>query len=333
MRILVTGGLGYNGSHSCVELLRAGEDVVVLDNLYNAKAAVHDGIRRITGKDVPLYVGTVLDTDLLHEIFRENEINAVMHFAGLKGVQESCADPVPYYRTNVAGVLSLLEEMDACGCRTLVYSSSASVYGLSGDAPLREDSPLAPATPYSRTKRMVETVLEDLCASDSRWSAAVLRYFNPVSADSSGLIGQRPEEPAANLLTRICRVALGMEPVLRVTGTDYDTPDGSGVRDFIHVSDLARGHVAALRRAAEQTGCEVYNLGRGMGCSVLELVAAFERVTGHVVPWESAPRRPGDLAMYYADVHKAQRELHWRAEKGLDAMCADAWRYAERVYG
>ncbi len=333
MRILVTGGLGYIGAHSCVELLRAGEDVVILDNLYNAKARVHDGIRRITGRDVPLYVGTVLDTDLLHEIFRENGVDAVMHFAGLKGVRESCGDPVPYYRTNVAGLLSLLEEMDACGCRTMIFSSSASVYGLGGGEPLREDGPLAPATPYSRTKRMAEIVLEDLCASDARWSAMLLRYFNPVAADPSGLIGQDPDESAANLLTHIARVALGKERVLRVTGTDYDTPDGSGVRDYIHVSDLARGHVAALQKAREQTGCAVYNLGRGMGCSVLEMVAAFERVTGKVVPWEAAPRRPGDLAAYWADVSKAQRELHWRAEKGLDAMCADTWRWAERVYG
>ena len=333
MNILVTGGLGYIGSHTCVELLAAGHEVVILDNLYNAKAAVHEGIRRITGKDVPLYVGTVLDSGLLHEIFRSFPIDAVMHFAGLKSVPESAADPVPYYRTNVAGALSLLEEMDACGCRRMIFSSSACVYGLSGSEPMREDFPLAPQNPYGRTKRMVEQILEDLCASDGRWCAMLLRYFNPVGAHESGLIGEALGERPGNLMPYITRVAAGLDPVLHVTGTDFPTPDGSGVRDYIHVTDLARGHVAALKRAAGVTGCHVYNLGRGCGCSVLEMVAAFERATGRSVPWEASPRRAGDLAMYFADVSKAEKELGWRAEKGLEAMCADAWRYAERIYG
>jgi len=333
MKILVTGGLGYIGSHTCVELLQAGHDVVILDNLYNAKAAVHDGIRAITGKDVPLYVGTVLDTDLLREIFRSFEIDAVMHFAGLKSVPESAADPIPYYRTNVSGALSLLEEMDAAGCRRMIFSSSACVYGLSGTEPMKEDFPLAPLNPYGRTKRMVEQILEDLCASDGRWSAMLLRYFNPIGAHESGLIGEALGDRPGNLMPYITRVAAGLDPVLHVTGTDFDTPDGSGVRDYIHVVDLARGHVAALDKAVSTPGCHVYNLGRGRGCSVLEMVHAFETATGKKVPWEASPRRAGDLAMYFADVSRAEKELNWKAEKSLEDMCADAWRYAERIYG
>ena len=333
MNVLVTGGLGYIGSHACVELLRAGHGVVILDNLYNAKSAVHGGIRQITGRDVPLYVGTVLDTGLLREIFKTNRIDAVMHFAGLKSVPESSADPVPYYRTNVAGTLSLLEEMDAADCRCFIFSSSACVYGLSGAEPMREDFPLSPQNPYGRTKRMVEIILEDLCASDGRWSAMALRYFNPVGAHESALIGEALGDRPGNLMPYITRVAAGLDPVLKVTGTDFDTPDGSGVRDYIHVVDLAKGHLAALDKAMQSTGYKVYNLGGDKGCSVLEMVAAFERATGRKVPWVAAPRREGDLAMYFADPSKAEAELGWRAEKSVEDMCADAWRYAERIYG
>lgn len=321
------------GAHSCVELLEAGHDVIILDNLYNAKAAVHDGIRTITGKDVPLYVGTVLDTDLLHEIFHTFPVDAVMHFAGLKSVAESVHDPIPYYRTNVAGALSLLEEMDATGCKKIVFSSSASVYGLSGPEPMKEDFPLAPLTPYGQTKQMVEQILSDLCHSDDSWSAMILRYFNPVGAHKSALIGEALAEKPDNLMPHITRVAAGIEPVLRVQGTDFNTPDGSSVRDYIHVVDLAKGHVAAMEKTQKTTGCRIYNLGRGRGCSVLEMVHAFEKATGKKIPLEAAPRRAGDLAMYYADVSKAQTELGWKAEKSLEDMCIDAWRYAERIYG
>ena len=333
MNVLVTGGLGYIGAHACVELLNAGCGVVILDNLYNAKSAVHDSIREITGRRAPLYVGSVLDKALLGEIFAAHEIDAVMHFAGLKSVPESAADPIPYYRTNVAGTLTLLEAMEAAGCRRMIFSSSACVYGLSGSEPMREDFPLSPQNPYGRTKRMVEQILEDLCASDKRWSAMALRYFNPVGAHESGLIGEAVGERPGNLMPYITRAAAGKDPALRVTGTDFDTPDGSGVRDYIHVVDLARGHLAALSKAMETTGYRVYNLGGGKGCSVLEMVAAFERATGKKVPWVAAPRRAGDLAMYFADPSRAEAELGWKAEKSLEDMCADAWRYAERFHG
>lgn len=333
MNILVTGGLGYIGAHACVELLRAGHEAVILDNLYNAKAEVHERIRTITGKDARLYAGSVLDAALLSEIFAENRIDAVMHFAGLKSVPESAEKPLEYYRVNVAGTLTLLEAMEAASCRCMIFSSSACVYGLSGSEPMREDFPLSPQNPYGRTKRMVEQILEDLCASDARWSAMSLRYFNPIGAHESGLIGEALGDRPGNLMPYITRVAAGKDPVLRVTGTDFDTPDGSGVRDYIHVTDLAQGHLAALEKAAKQPGYRVYNLGCGKGVSVLEMVSAFERATGKAVPWEAAPRRAGDLAMYFADPSRAEAELDWRTERDLETMCADAWRYAERIYG
>lgn len=333
MNILVTGGLGYIGSHACVELLEAGHEVLIIDNLYNAVPDAHENIQRITGREVPLYIGSVLDAQLLGEIFAAHKIDAVMHFAGFKSVPESVEKPLKYYRNNVTGTRTLLEAMEEAGCRCFIFSSSACVYGISGTEPLREDTPLSPTNPYGNTKRIVEMMLEDLCRADSHWSAMVLRYFNPVGAHESGLIGEAPGERPGNLMPHITRVAAGKQEALQVTGTDYDTPDGSGVRDYIHVTDLARGHVSALEKAARESGHHVYNLGCGKGVSVLEMVEAFERATGKAVPWVAAPRRSGDIAMFFADPSRAEAELGWRAEKDLDAMCADAWRYAERFYG
>ena len=330
MTVLVTGGLGYIGSHTCVALMEAGHRVVILDNLCNTSAAVAGGIQEITGTEPATYTGDVADRDMLRKIFSEQEISAVVHFAALKSAPGSVEEPLRYYRNNLAGSLTLIEEMDRAGVRRMVFSSSACVYGISGSEPIPEDAPLTPENPYGWTKAMTEQILRDLCRADGRWSAVLLRYFNPVGAHKSGLIGEVPGDRPGNLMPRIVRVAAGLDEKITVTGTDYPTPDGTGVRDYIHVVDLAEGHTAALDYACAHTGAEVFNLGRGRGVSVLELIDGFERATGVPVPRVNMPRRPGDLAMYFADPAKAKRVLGWEARRGVEEMCADSWRFAER---
>jgi len=331
MRILVTGGTGYIGSHTCVELLQAGHDVVILDNLYNSKASTVGKIAAIAGKPPIFYEGDMRDRALLDKIFAEHEIDAVIHFAALKAPAESAAKPLEYYGTNIYGTITLLEAMRAAGCRTLVFSSSATVYGSENFVPFSEDMPIGKATnPYGSTKIIIEQILGDLCKAEEGWHVCLLRYFNPVGAHPSGLIGDDPKIPE-NIMPIICWVAQGKQKELLITGTDFDTPDGTCLRDYIHVVDLARGHLKALEQTLHTPGCEAYNLGRGEGLSVLELVAAFERASGITLPKRAAPRRPGnvDIARSYADVSKAQRELGWRAELTPDDMCRDVWNYLQ----
>lgn len=330
-KILVSGGLGYIGSHACVSLAEAGLEMVIVDSLVNSEEDVAGKIAELSGGKRPkVYIGSLSEKGLLERIFEENEISAVMHFAALKSVPESVEKPLSYYENNLGGILRMLRVMEENDCRTLIFSSSACVYAPSESAVLREDSPLSPTNPYGWTKLMTERILEDLCASDERWSAALLRYFNPVGAHPSGLIGEIPFGRPGNLMPRIVRAAAGLDEYLPVTGTDYPTPDGSGVRDYIHVMDLAEGHVSALKYAMEHRGAVAMNLGSGKGVSVLELIEAFERSTGVKVPWKSQPRRAGDLAAYYADPAKAWELLGWKTTRTIDEMCADSWRFAKK---
>ncbi|KQV79081.1 UDP-glucose 4-epimerase [Massilia sp. Root351] len=327
MKILVTGGLGYIGSHTCVELLAEGHDVVVLDNLSNAQPAVQQRVERIAGRSFPLVRADVRERAALRAVFREHAIGAVIHFAGLKAVGESVSKPLEYYDNNVAGSLVLFETMAEFDVRTLVFSSSATVYGDPASVPITEDFPLSATNPYGRSKLMVEEMLRDLCRSDPRWRVALLRYFNPVGAHESGLIGETPNGIPNNLLPYVAQVAAGERPLLSVHGNDYPTPDGTGVRDYIHVTDLALGHVRTLARLAQAPGLLTYNLGTGRGYSVLEMVQAFAAASGRPVPYQIGPRRPGDVAQCYADPTRAERELGWKAERAIDQMCVDAWRY------
>jgi UDP-glucose 4-epimerase len=327
MKILVTGGLGYIGSHTCVELLTEGHDVVVLDNLSNARPAVQQRVERIAGCSFPLVQGDVRDRAALRAVFREHAIDAVIHFAGLKAVGESVSKPLEYYDNNVAGSLVLFETMAEFDVRTLVFSSSATVYGDPASVPITEDFPLSATNPYGRSKLMIEEMLRDLCRSDPQWRVAILRYFNPVGAHESGLIGETPNGPPNNLMPYVAQVAAGERPLLSVHGNDYPTPDGTGVRDYIHVTDLALGHVRTLARLAQAPGLLTYNLGTGRGYSVLEMVQAFAAASGRDVPYQIGPRRPGDVAQCYADPTLAERELGWKAERAIDQMCRDAWRY------
>ena len=331
MRILVTGGMGYIGSHTCVELTQAGHSIVILDNLYNSKASVARRIAALGGRAPVFYEGDMRDRALLDEIFAAQAIDAVIHFAGLKAVAESCAKPLEYYGTNITGTITLLEAMRAAGCRTIVFSSSATVYGAENSVPFREDMPTGTATnPYGNTKIIIERILRDLSAAEPDWNICLLRYFNPVGAHPSGTLGEDPNGPPNNLMPIIANVALGKQAELLITGDDYDTPDGTGVRDYIHVVDLAAGHVKALDKTVGTPGCEAYNLGTGKGLSVLELVTAFEEAAGVPLPRRFAPRRPGDIAYSYADVSKAERELGWKAERGAREMCRDVWNYLQR---
>ena len=327
MKILVTGGLGYIGSHTCVELLAEGHDIVVLDNLSNAQPAVQQRVERIAGRGFPLVQADVRDREALRAVFREHAIGAVIHFAGLKAVGESVSKPLEYYDNNVAGSLVLFETMAEFDVRTLVFSSSATVYGDPASVPITEDFPLSATNPYGRSKLMIEEMLRDLCHSDQQWRVALLRYFNPVGAHESGLIGETPNGIPNNLMPYVAQVAAGERPVLSVHGNDYPTPDGTGVRDYIHVTDLALGHVRTLARLAQAPGLLTYNLGTGRGYSVLEMVQAFAAASGRPVPYQVGPRRPGDVAQCYADPTRAERELGWKAERAIDQMCADAWRY------
>jgi len=331
MRVLVTGGAGYIGSHTAVELLLAGHDAVLLDNLSNSTAAAVDLIEATAGRR-PLFVrGDTRDRELLDQLFAEQQIDAVIHFAALKAVAESCAKPLEYYSANITGTLTLLEAMRAAGCNQLVFSSSATVYGSENSVPFREDMPLGTATnPYGSTKLVAEGILRELAAAEPDWSIVLLRYFNVVGAHPGGLLGDNPTVPQ-NIMPIICRVAQGRQAELLVTGTDYDTPDGTCVRDYIHVVDLARGHLKALDYAARNTGCEAFNLGTGRGLSVLELVAAFEAAAGIALPRRAAPRRPGDIPACYAQADKAERGLGWRAEhSGAAEICGDVWNYLQK---
>ncbi|MBE7035119.1 MAG: UDP-glucose 4-epimerase GalE [Ruminococcaceae bacterium] len=327
MAILVTGGAGYIGSHACVEFLQSGYDIVVLDNFINSKPEALARIKKITGCDFPFYQVDLLDADALDPIFTENNIEAVVHFAGLKAVGESVAKPLWYYHNNITGTLHLCKAMAKHNVKKLVFSSSATVYGDPASVPIREDFPLSTTNPYGSTKLMIENILRDLHVSDAEWSVALLRYFNPIGAHESGLIGENPNGIPNNLMPYIAQVACGKLEKLSVFGDDYDTPDGTGVRDYIHVVDLARGHIKAVEKVLTNPGVHVYNLGTGHGYSVLDIVNAFSQVNGVPVPYVIAPRRPGDIAECYADPAKANTELGWKAEFGLEKMCRDVWNF------
>jgi UDP-glucose 4-epimerase len=328
MKILLTGGAGYIGSHVAAALVAEKHEVVCFDNLSNSDASVMDRLEAITGTAVPLVEGDIRDGDALRRVMREHGIEAVIHFAGLKAVGESVAEPIKYYDNNVRGTLSLLEAMRDCDVKTLVFSSSATVYGQPQYLPLDENHPTSATNPYGRTKLMIEEMLADVAAAGPEWRIAILRYFNPVGAHDSGLIGENPNGIPNNLMPFISRVAAGRLAELSVFGDDYDTPDGTGVRDYIHVLDLAGGHVAALDAIAKaDQPLSTWNLGTGTGYSVLDMVEAFERVNGVPIPYRIAPRRDGDVASCFASPERAARELGWTAERDLDAMCSSSWNF------
>ena len=328
MNILVTGGAGYIGSHTCVELLNLGYGVVVVDNLCNANPESLNRVKELTGKELKFYQGDVRDEALLTEIFAENTIDAVIHFAGLKAVGESVAQPWRYYDNNLNSTLVLTKVMEKAGVKKLIFSSSATVYNGANEMPLREDSLTGGCTnPYGWTKYMTEQILSGLCVADPDWSVVLLRYFNPIGAHESGRIGEDPRGIPNNLMPYITQVAVGRREKLSVFGNDYDTPDGTGVRDYIHVVDLAKGHVAAVSYVNQNAGCEVFNLGTGTGYSVLDMVNTFASVNEVAVPYQITDRRPGDLATCYADPAKSAQKLGWKAEKSLADMCRDSWRW------
>ena len=326
MKILVTGGAGYIGSHTSALLLEAGYDIAVIDNLSNSSPEAIERIGQITGKRFGFYRADMLDYDALDSVFASDAFDAAIHFAGFKAVGESVAKPMEYYENNLESTFNLVRAMKKYGVRTLVFSSSATVYGNPASVPVREDFPLSATNPYGRTKLMIEYILKDLYASDNSFSIALLRYFNPVGAHPSGLIGEDPLGIPNNLMPFISKVGAGELGELSVFGNDYDTPDGTGVRDYIHVMDLAEGHIKALEHIAGKGGVYVYNLGTGKGYSVLEMVRAFEKASGQKIPYRIAPRRPGDIAAVYADPSKAEKELGFRARFGIEDMCRDTWR-------
>lgn len=328
MNILVTGGCGYIGSHTCCELLNKGHNVIIIDNLSNSKKEVVNYIKEITGRDVTLYIGDVCDKDLLRKIFNENKIDSVIHFAGYKAVGESVKLPLKYYRNNLDSTLSLCEVMSEFDCKNLVFSSSATVYGIPKKLPIKEDFPLSTTNPYGTTKLMIERILKDLYTSDNTWHIALLRYFNPIGAHSSGLLGEDPNGIPNNLMPYIVKVATGELECLSIFGDDYDTKDGTGVRDYIHVVDLALGHIAAIHKIDKEPGVYTYNLGTGVGYSVLDLVKTFSKVNNINVNYKIVPRRPGDIAECYADTTKASDELHWHATKTIEDMCRDSYNFA-----
>ena len=331
MKILVTGGMGYIGSHTCVELLNRGMDVVVVDNLANSKPEVLNRVQTITGKRPGFYELDVCDEAALSKVFDENAIDCVIHFAGMKAVGESVEIPQRYYANNLGSTLTLCRVMAAHNVKKIIFSSSATVYSGDNEMPLRESSKTGNCTnPYGWTKYMGEQILRDIAFADKGWSVVLLRYFNPIGAHHSGLIGEDPKGVPNNLMPYISQVAVGRREKLSIFGNDYDTHDGTGVRDYIHVVDLAKGHVAAIGYALEHTGAEVFNLGTGTGCSVLDMVKSFERVNGVPVPYVIAPRRPGDLAPCYADPAKSSEKLGWAAEKTLDDMCRDTWNWQKK---
>ncbi len=328
MAILVTGGAGYIGSHTCVEMLDAGYDIVIVDNFYNSCPESLNRIKELTGKDFKFYECDIRDREGLDKIFAENKIDAVIHFAGLKAVGESCAKPLEYYENNVGGTITLCEAMRDAGCKKIVFSSSATVYGENNISPLKETMQIGGTTnPYGTTKYMIELILRDLWASDNEWSIALLRYFNPIGAHKSGRIGENPNGIPNNLMPYITQVAVGKLACLSVFGDDYDTHDGTGVRDYIHVVDLDLGHVKAVKKVLADNGVDAYNLGTGVGYSVLDIVHAFEKACGKPLNYKIVDRRPGDLATCYSDPSKALEVLGWKAERGLDEMCEDSWRW------
>lgn len=327
MTILLTGGAGFIGSHTYVELIHAGFDVVIADNFYNSSAEVISRLEQITGRPVQYYDVDVCDAAALQQVFEAHDIGAVIHFAGYKAVGESVEKPLEYYRNNLDSTMTLCEVMRQHGVSRIVFSSSATVYGTTQTMPLVETMPTGCTNPYGWTKYMIEQILTDVAHANPDWAVALLRYFNPIGAHESGLIGEDPVGIPNNLIPYVAQVASGKLAKLRVYGNDYDTPDGTGVRDYIHVVDLARGHVAACRYLLDHTGCEVFNLGTGVGYSVLDVVKTFERVNGIAIPYEVAGRRAGDIATCYADASKAHRMLGWKAEKTLEEMCRDSWHW------
>lgn len=329
MSILVTGGTGYIGSHTVVELLKKGKEVVIVDNLINSSVNVIEKIKQITGKEVKFYKVDILNKEELNKVFQENKITEVIHFAGLKAVGESVQKPLEYYHNNITGTLNLIDVMRKYDCKKIVFSSSATVYGDPDTVPIKEDFPLSTTNPYGSTKLMIEQILTDVYKSDNSWTVILLRYFNPIGAHESGEIGENPNGIPNNLMPYINYVAAGKLDHLNVFGNDYDTHDGTGVRDYIHVVDLAIGHLKALDKARKITGVEAYNLGTGIGYSVLDIVKAFEKANNIEIKYEITVRRPGDIAVCYADPSKAKTELGWEAVRDLEQMCKDAWRYTK----
>ena len=332
MKVLVTGGAGFIGSHTCVELLNAGHEIVVVDNFVNSKPEALDAIRQITGKDFAFHEVDIRDREALDAVFAAHRIDAVIHFAGLKAVGESVQKPLEYYDNNLYGFIVLAEVMRAHGVKMIVFSSSATVYGMNNPVPFREEYPTSATNPYGYTKVMIEQMLRDIAVSDPEWKIVMLRYFNPIGAHASGLIGEDPNGIPNNLLPYVAQVAAGKLERVNVFGDDYDTPDGTGVRDYIHVVDLALGHIAALDYAKDHAGASAVNLGTGKGTSVLEIIRAFEKACGHAIPFHIAPRRPGDIASCYADTTKAAELLHWHATRDIDDMCRDGWHFAKNRY-
>lgn len=330
MAILVTGGAGFIGSHTCVELLAAGYEIIVLDNFSNSKPESLNRVKEITGKDFPYYKVDLLDRRNLRDVFSNHPIEAVIHLAGLKAVGESTSLPLHYYHNNITGTLILCDVMKEYGVKNMVFSSSATVYGMPERVPISEDFPLRATNPYGRTKLMIEEIFQDLFVADSSWSIALLRYFNPIGAHESGRIGEDPGGIPSNLMPFITQVAVGKLKELFVFGNDYPTVDGSGVRDYIHVVDLAIGHVKALERVMSSKGVEAFNLGTGTGYSVLEMLAAFEKAAAVKIPYKIVARRPGDVAICYADPSKAKKELDWTAARGIEEMCQDSWRWQKK---
>lgn len=328
MAVLVTGGAGYIGSHTCVELLNNGYEVVVMDNLYNSNEKALERVEKITGKKVTFYNADMLDKEAVNAIFEKESIDSVIHFAGYKAVGESVRKPLEYYHNNITGTLNLCDVMRNHGVKNIIFSSSATVYGDPAFVPITEECPKGQITnPYGQTKGMLEQILTDLHVSDPEWNVVLLRYFNPIGAHSSGLIGEDPKGIPNNLVPYIAQVAVGKLEKLGVFGNDYDTPDGTGVRDYIHVVDLANGHVKAMKKFEDKPEVRIYNLGTGNGYSVLQVLHAFEKACGRELPYEIKPRRAGDIAQCYADPEKAYRELGWKAEYGIEEMCADSWRW------
>lgn len=332
MAILVTGGAGFIGSHTCVELLNAGYEVVVVDNYYNANPKSLERVKELTGKDFKSYECDIRDSEGMDKIFKENKIDAVIHFAGLKAVGESCQKPIEYYDNNIGGTLKLCDVMRNNGCKNIVFSSSATVYGMKNVSPLKETMKTGGTTnPYGTTKYMIEIILEDIYKSDNEWNVTLLRYFNPIGAHESGRIGENPSGIPNNLMPYITQVAIGKRPFLSVYGNDYDTPDGTCIRDYIHVVDLADGHVKAVNNILDgKKGVQIFNLGTGKGYSVLDIVKAFSKAYGKELPYKIAPRRPGDLAVCFSDPAKAKEVLGWEAKRGIDDMCRDSWNWQSK---
>ena len=334
MHILVTGGAGYIGSHTCVELLNAGYEVTVVDNLYNSSEKALDRVQEIAGKAVKFYKADIQDRDAMNKVFDENKFDAVIHFAGLKAVGESVAKPIEYYQNNIGGTLVLTDVMRHHGCKNIIFSSSATVYGNPETMPITEDCPKGQCTnPYGWTKSMMEQIMTDVQKANPKMNVILLRYFNPIGAHESGLLGESPNGIPNNLMPYIAQVAAGKLECLGVFGDDYDTPDGTGVRDYIHVVDLAKGHVNAVEKVTSSTGVNIYNLGTGIGYSVLDIVKAFEAANGIKIPYVIKPRRAGDIAICYANPGKAKRELGWEAKYDLERMCKDSWNFTKKSLG